>query len=222
MAGDPLQEGALADWGVAGCAYPGEEVSGDLHCVIETPDGVLAAVVDGLGHGPEAGAAARTAVQVLSDGQNRSVTRMFQDCHTALRGTRGVVMSAAWISAADQSLTWLGVGNVDGYLLRGPAWTDSPSGVQDAEDMKIQERESLLMRGGVVGYRIPTLRAASLPAHAGDTLIFATDGLALDPNRFMEDNCSPQAIADHILAEFRRGTDDALVLVVRYKGGACR
>jgi len=230
MTSGPQAGGALVEWGVSHWTYPGEEMSGDLQCVIETPEGVFAAVVDGLGHGEEAGAAAKQAVQVLSKGKIQALPQMFQDCHTALRRTRGVVMSAAWISAIDQSLTWLGVGNVDGSLLRGPMWEERISEIKgnatkrmgdthDAAAHGIPGRESLLVRGGVLGYRIPTLRAVSLPIRPGDTLIFTTDGITLDFQRFTTKDLAPQAIADDILAEFRKGTDDALVLVVRYTGG---
>ena len=44
--------GPWIEWGVATRALPGQAESGDRHLVQRFPDGVLAAVVDGLGHGP--------------------------------------------------------------------------------------------------------------------------------------------------------------------------
>ncbi|HMJ58707.1 MAG TPA: hypothetical protein VK467_06195, partial [Gemmatimonadales bacterium] len=55
----------LIHWGVATVAMQGESESGDLHMVRAVKDGVLIAVVDGLGHGEEAAAAARMAVGTL-------------------------------------------------------------------------------------------------------------------------------------------------------------
>src|SRR5215472_796354 len=52
-------------WGVATRALPGQTVSGDLHLVKEFRDGALLAVVDGIGHGAEATAAAGLAVRIL-------------------------------------------------------------------------------------------------------------------------------------------------------------
>src|SRR5437867_365164 len=49
----------LVHWAVATLALEGERESGDLHLVQPVTDGVLIAVVDGLGHGEEAAAAAR-------------------------------------------------------------------------------------------------------------------------------------------------------------------
>ena len=53
------------EWGAAGRPMPGEMVSGDQYVVWPLPDGVLLAVVDGLGHGPAAAAAASEAGAIL-------------------------------------------------------------------------------------------------------------------------------------------------------------
>lgn len=117
-------------------------------------------------------------------------------------------MSVASFNARDETLTWIGVGNVEGLLLR-------------AQGTTTPRRESLLLRGGVVGGRLPALSAAIVPVVRGDTLIFATDGVrndfALAPLASAE---APQRLADHILADWARGNDDALVLVGRWLGTA--
>jgi hypothetical protein len=59
-------------------------------------------------------------------------------------------------------MTWLGVGNVQGVLMRA-----------DAKKGKV--KESLLLRGGVVGSQLPALQATVIPIVKGDTLVFATD-----------------------------------------------
>jgi hypothetical protein len=104
-------------------------------------------------------------------------------------------------------MRWLGVGNVEGWLYRGGSGTPP-------------KRESLLLRGGVVGYRLPPLRDSVVSVKAGDVLIFATDGIAAIDSNGLRLTDRPAAIADGILARFARGTDDALVLVGRYDGEA--
>jgi negative regulator of sigma-B (phosphoserine phosphatase) len=52
-------------WSVATAVMPGEIEAGDRHVVCPLYDGVLVAVIDGLGHGVEAAAAARMAAGVL-------------------------------------------------------------------------------------------------------------------------------------------------------------
>ena len=83
----------------------------------------------------------------------------FLRCHERLRDTRGVVLSLGLFATG--SLTWLGVGNVDGVLVR------SGSGAP----------EQLLVRSGVVGRRLPSLELSRLTVARGDTLILATDGI---------------------------------------------
>src|ERR1700758_2355608 len=86
--------------------------SGDAHLVLDIPDGLLVSVVDGLGHGPDAAAAAQTALAALRAGP-KDVQLLLRHCHEALRGTRGVVMTLAIFEARRRRLSWVGVGNVD-------------------------------------------------------------------------------------------------------------
>jgi len=198
----------LFAWGVAASALPGQTESGDLHLVKPVPAGVLLAVVDGLGHGEEAATAARTAVATLGQHASESVVALFERCHWALKGSRGVVMSLAFADKRQHALTWAGVGNVECMLFHaeGPA---SPGAA----------RASLVTRGGIVGSELPAVRAQVMPLAAGDVLIFATDGIREGFNDGLPLDAPPQQLADHILSQYRKGTDDALVLVARYRGG---
>src|ERR1700739_1108618 len=107
----------VIDWGVAASTLPGQTQSGDLHLVKPVPTGVLIAVVDGLGHGAEAATAARTAVSTLSEHASESVLALLERCHWALKGSRGAVMSLAFADRQHDTLTWVGVGNVECILL---------------------------------------------------------------------------------------------------------
>src|SRR5436190_12658463 len=76
-------------------------------------DGPLAAVMDGLGHGPEAASAARQAAGILEASAGEPVIALVQRCHDGLRRTRGVVMSLASFTVRDSAMAWIGVGNVE-------------------------------------------------------------------------------------------------------------
>lgn len=178
-------------------------MSGDLHVVAAHASGLVVAVADGLGHGPEAAVAAEAAAEVLGRHPDLPVTELMLRCHEALRGTRGAVLSIASFDLVAGVLEWLGVGNVEGVLVRRD---DGPKG----------GRESLLLRGGVVGYRIPPLRAVTLPVRPGDTLIFATDGIGGDFRATHAGEGSAGDLADDILRRHGKNTDDALVLVVKH------
>jgi len=193
--------------GVAGSALPGQRESGDAHVVWCQPEAAVVAVVDGLGHGSEATRVAALAVATIDAATPAAPATMIQLCHDRLRTTRGVVMSMAAFDRASSTMTWVGVGNVAGVLLRGDHHA-SPS------------EEHLLLRGGVIGAVLPNLYVATLPVAPGDTLVFATDGVRLELPSDLARRASPQQIANQLLALGGRGTDDALVVAVRFWGGA--
>ena len=194
------------EWGVAARALPGQSSSGDLHIVKPFPRGLLIAAVDGLGHGDEAASAARIALAILAAHAEDPVMTVVQRCHEGLRATRGVVMSIASFNVTHGLMTWLGVGNVQGVLLRYGATPPFPE-------------ESLLLRAGVVGVELPSLQATMLSVSVGDTLILSTDGIKSDFARQLVRNHLPQKAAEGILGRHAKPTDDALVLVARYLGG---
>src|SRR2546425_1952144 len=197
----------IVEWGVASQTLAGEVQSGDKHVVKSFPHGALLAAVDGLGHGEEAAAAANMAVRFLQSSENESVISMLKRCHEQLRSTRGVVISLAAFNAVEETMTWVGVGNVEGILLQA-----DPAGNPGYE--------YLTLRSGVVGTRLPLLQAAIVPVKRGDTLIFATDGIRTEFAQRLARGAEPQRMADGILAQYAKGTDDALVLVARYVGEA--
>ena len=185
---------------------PGEQQSGDRHTIVPLRNGALVAVIDGLGHGSEAATAAELAVtNIEQHAEGDSLVDLVKRCHTALSGTRGAVMNLAVFDAREGTLTWIGIGDVHGRLLLK---TSEPGYAE----------QTLLLRPGVVGQKLPTLQVSVARVQPGDMVIFATAGI--DPEfaeRISMD--SPAAdIARHIVARYCKRTDDALALVVRYLG----
>jgi len=189
------------EWGVAAQAFLGQATCGDRHVMQAFPSGALVAVIDGLGHGEEAATAAEIAVTTLIGHAHESVITLLNRCHEQLRASRGVVMSMASFNAVEGTLTWAGVGNVEGILRR------AGTNVSD---------ETLLLRGGIVGIQLPPLFASIIPVMPGDTLIFVTDGITPGFAEKLNLRDSPQELADCILTQHGKGTDDALVLIARY------
>ena len=194
----------MAEYGVAKFVLPGERESGDQHLVCCNRSGILIAAIDGIGHGAEAASAARAAIAVLRNGVGEPIIPLVAACHEKLRSTRGVVLSLASVDVKHGLMTWLGVGNVHGVLVRA--------------DKKAGPSETLLLRGGVVGDHLPQLQAAVLPLAQGDLLVFATDGVRIDFVRTLSPMENPQRAAERILNGFGNGSDDALVLALRITG----
>src|SRR5260370_33333101 len=94
----------LLDWGAASLAHQGESVSGDQHMVQPFPNGVLVAAVDGVGHRPEAAAAAKVAIATLTAHAHQSVLPLLMRCHAALRETRGRVLTLAPFKPPDGTI----------------------------------------------------------------------------------------------------------------------
>jgi phosphoserine phosphatase RsbX len=195
----------LVEYGVAKSILPGQSESGDRHLVCCGGEGILIAAIDGIGHGEEAANAAEAAISILKASPEEPVISLVERCHEGLRSTRGVVLSLASIDPKHGMMTWLGVGNVQGVLMRAGA-------------QKGSVEEVLLLRGGVVGSQLPALQAAVLPIAKGDTLVFVTDGIRGEFVEGLSALESPQRAADKILKQHGRGNDDALVLVVRLTG----
>ena len=197
------EQAGLLEWCTAGRPLAGEERSGDDALVIAGERGALVAVIDGVGHGPLAAEAAEVAVAALRQDPWLDVEELTKRCHEALRPTRGAAVGLAAFHSAG-TLTWLGVGNIIGRLVSGgglsaPAgrWLGSVSGVAGDEDL-------------------PALRPATIPVRRGDVLILATDGI---DSAFVDEvvatgTCAE--IADRVLRDFARASDDALVVVARY------
>jgi hypothetical protein len=118
-------------------------------------------------------------------------------CHAALGATRGAAVSIALV-AAGARLEYAGVGNVEAHLWQG--------GVQ----------QRLIAFRGIVGAVLPQPRAFSFDLRPDWLLVMHTDGIRA---RFELDAASldhdAQRLADDLLAEWSRPTDDAAVVVVR-------
>jgi negative regulator of sigma-B (phosphoserine phosphatase) len=185
---------------VASAPLAGETESGDAAVVFELPGGTLVAAVDGLGHGPQAAAAARAVTDAVAAAPSAPLQQIVQRCHLAATTTRGAALTLAWFHADRPHMSWLAVGNVAGVLVHRAS----------------QRRETVVSRPGIVGAALPPLHPGEVELEDGDTLVLATDGLTVGFAKAVQPHMAPQASADRLLADWSRGSDDALVLVARY------
>jgi serine phosphatase RsbU (regulator of sigma subunit) len=195
--------GHVVSWAVAEVPSPVHRESGDRHVVRATGEGVLIAVLDGVGQGAQAAAASRIAADTLERHAGEPPLALALRCHAELKGTRGAAMTLAFFDLEDRSVTCLGVGNVEAVLVHG-------AGGHRAT------RDRPALRAGLIGHRLPALRADVFQLEPLDTLIMATDGITrgFDENLLLLE--TPRQMADRILVRHRSGIDDALVLVARY------
>ncbi|MBA2651373.1 MAG: SpoIIE family protein phosphatase [Tatlockia sp.] len=183
-------------------ALEGETVCGDHYLIKELRDSTLLMVVDGLGHGPDAAHAAKTAIETVDAHAAKPIETLFELCHQALNQTRGAAITIVKLDL-NYNMTYKAIGNV-----MGVHWH-----IDERSKLK---QKSFLLEGGIVGYELPlssTVREVS--CQAGDTIIIATDGLKnqfeTEPPRFE----TSDKIAEQLFSTYRNKKDDGLVLVAR-------
>jgi serine phosphatase RsbU (regulator of sigma subunit) len=184
---------------VAARPYPGETVSGDSWQVDWHRTVCRIALIDGLGHGAAAASAALAATTVLAKHPELPVVEALQRCHGALQGTRGAALLVAGIDVAEGNLTVAGVGNVEARL-----WQDGRS-------------QQLRTDRGIVGAVLPRLHPVEAPIGADWILLMHTDGIRnrFDLRQLFATTTDGNDIAQTVLREWGRPTDDATVLVAQ-------
>mgnify|MGYP000128946393 CR=1 FL=1 len=184
---------------VAARPFPGEAVSGDAWRIDWDGDLCRIAMIDGLGHGPEAAVAAEAAISTLAAHPVPDLDTAMQECHVALRGTRGAALLVVRIALAARELTFAGVGNVEAQL-----WQSGPP-------------RRIISDRGIVGATLPRVRPVTIPLEPEWLLLMYTDGLR---NRFdlpAVRQTAPDAdsLSHTLLNDWSRPTDDATVLVAQ-------
>jgi serine phosphatase RsbU (regulator of sigma subunit) len=189
------------DVAVAARSYPGETVSGDAWQVDWDGPVCRIALVDGLGHGPEAAIAAAAATAHLAAHRDFDPETAIQGCHLALKGTRGAALLVARIEMADGRLTVAGVGNVEARL-----WQNGRA-------------QQLLSDRGIVGSVLPTVRPIAVPLEPGWLFLAYTDGIRnrFDVDTLLQTTSDLNGIVQAILREWARANDDATVLAARVR-----
>ena len=88
------------EWAAVRRPRPGEAVCGDHPVALDVGEGAaLFGVIDGLGHGEAAAAAAQRAAEVVDERRSEPLDVVMQRCHRALTETRGVAMTwPGWTS----------------------------------------------------------------------------------------------------------------------------
>ena len=156
-------------------------------------------MIDGLGHGEYAEIAAKAALDYVADHRSEPLRDIFAGCDSAIRHTRGTAMGIAVVDKDAGSLTYVGVGNTRAMIVG---------------EKTLRLRSSQGIVGG--GYR--TLLPETVPLEAGDLVFMFTDGLpeALDVSGYDGAlRTDLPRLAQKILQDWRRKTDDAMVLVSR-------
>jgi negative regulator of sigma-B (phosphoserine phosphatase) len=179
---------------------PGHQVSGDAVVIRDLEDGLFIAIVDVLGHGPEAHELTHVIDAYLSRFGSADVAGLMSRAHDYLRGTRGAAVGFCAIDAKTGRLEYAGVGNT---AIRRFGRTET----------------RLVSQDGVLGHNMRSPLHQALQLEPGDVVVLYTDGVS---DRFTSDDYpgvlrhSPDEVASNIVQRFGKGHDDAACIAVRY------
>ena len=192
----------IDDIDIASFARPclGERVSGDT-AVVEHRDGfLLLAVIDALGHGPQANAVANQAEQFLRNHWSTDVLDTMHRLHSELKGTIGAAAGLCVADRVKREVRYAGVGNT---VLR-------TFGSQAAR---------LISADGIIGSRFRTPAVQSAPLKESGLILLYTDGVS---DRFDVEQYpqiiyhSASAIVRKVVERFGKPYDDATCMAMRY------
>jgi anti-sigma regulatory factor (Ser/Thr protein kinase) len=195
--GAPLLLGAIC------CAKLGEDDSGDSWAWRQDAEGFTLLLVDGLGHGQPAWAAAREAIAAFVERPAESPLHTLEVCHRALRGTRGAALAVARVEPRAGVLRYAGVGNIAARII-------SAAGSQH-----------LVSMSGIVGQDPLRPREFGYPWQPGAMLVMASDGLRTSWSADAYGAAAqrhPALFAGLLLRDHERGRDDVTVVAARWGG----
>lgn len=191
---DTVLEGVPLSVAVAWQPMYADDVCGDLFFAGSFDRGVLIAAIDGGGHGEEARVAATAVADALRAVSAEPLDRVLPAIHAATGDTRRGA-AVAVVRVLGRRVEWASIGNVAGGVFRGGALLHEVR--RDA---------------GSIGIALPAFDVATFDAEPGDALVLATDGVDRAFLTLREVKTDAREIASDILARFRKGGDDALVL----------
>jgi anti-sigma regulatory factor (Ser/Thr protein kinase) len=201
---DPIQVTKSHDsplvWGGVSMPYPGEDVCGDMWTAHGDEHRGLFLMADGLGHGLGAADAVREAELVFQDAKDAPAQEILLRCNEAMRKTRGAAAAIAEIDLDHAMVRYTGIGNIAGILTSG------------------RNSQHLVSHPGILGHATRKFQEFTYPWQKETVLIMHSDGLSsrcdLGPYQGLAAH-DPTLIAGVLFRDFRRGRDDATIIVVR-------
>ena len=187
--------------GVFSRPHPAEQKNGDGFFLRALGEVMVAAVFDGLGHGPEAHAAANATLEYLETHFPEPLDAIVRGLHLRLRNTRGAVLGLARLDIGARTLSSCSVGNIEARVLRSP--------------VSIRP----ISYCGTLGAKLPRVEVQGFRWFPGALLVLASDGISTKWDIAQYPGLEarhPSVIADTIFRDFARAEDDATIVVIQW------
>ena len=181
---------------------PGESVCGDGWAATVTRERCRLIMVDGSGHGAAAAEAAGAAIALFQAKPALGLVDLVGALHRGLDHTRGAAAGLLEIDPGARQVRFAGLGNISGALIASAG------------------RRGMISAGGTLGHTWRPVKEFSYPYAGIATVVLHSDGIAtrwqLDAYAGLE-ACHAGVIAGILYRDFRRGRDDAGVVVVKLR-----
>ena len=176
--------------------YKGLSICGDSFVIEERDGTVLAAVVDGLGHGYESSVAAERATEIIRELADQSVDAILRRCHQELRVTRGAAVGLLKVDTAGEG-EFCGIGNIEVQALNGTP-------------------PSVFCLAGIVGHNLRTSKVMRVTMRPGHIYCLMSDGVSTRGNLKSCLPGPPETVARRIVEHWGQDHDDATALIVGF------
>lgn len=186
-------------FGINQHALKGETACGDTWQFSVSGTKLSALVIDGLGHGEEAEAAARAGREIFAARPFDSPDALMAALHRGMTGTRGGAAAIAQYDRDSGNLQFSGIGNIGARLL-------SP----------VNSR-GLVSYPGIVGGQFRKMNTFVYPEASGQLLLMYSDGLQSRwdindyPGLLLQ---HPATITAVLHRDFCRGRDDVTIMAI--------
>jgi anti-sigma regulatory factor (Ser/Thr protein kinase) len=187
--------------GVVCRAVAGEIECGDSWSIAQDGPVISVLIADGLGHGPLAAAASKTAVAAFIPNPFDQPEALMRVIHSAASGTRGTAAACARLNIAESRVEYAGVGNISGAVV-----TEGRS-------------RGMVSHNGTLGLHMLRNRQFEYSWPAGSYLVMHSDGLSSRWNLADYPGLTQRhaaIIAAVLYRDFARGRDDVAVVVARH------
>ena len=177
--------------------YKGLSICGDSFVIEEREGEILAAVVDGLGHGYESSVAAERAVEVIREFADLGVGPLLMRVHQELRTTRGAAIGLLKIDDGTGTGEFCGIGNIEVQALNG-------------------QPPSVFCLAGIVGHNLRTSKVMPITMKPGDIYCLMSDGISTRGNLKACLPGPPDTVARRIVEHWGKDHDDATAVILGY------
>ena len=192
------EEDSPFEFGAICLAMVGEIECGDTWRIARRGDATAILVADGLGHGPLAAAASRSAEASFVDSPFDEPSECMQRLHSAMTGGRGAAAACAILDTAKGKVTYAGVGNIAGSVVSG----DNSKG--------------MVSHNGTLGVQLLRRQQFEYDYNPGSRVVMHSDGMSARwsirdyPGLFTR---HAAVVAAVLYRDHARGRDDVTVIV---------